>query len=265
MLPQDRAIPVGQQPGGSSGEPLESADQGVEIAVVIGMVQLQVGDQAQAGTEFHQGAIAFIGLGHQQFPFAVMAVAAEGRHHATDDGRGVVAGGGQQGGHQGAGGGLAVAAGHGDRGLAVDQGSQHIGAVADGQAKTAGLLQFRIAGGNGGADHHKRGVGGTAADRRDGGGILLAEHPHPQLAQLIHHLAVPGVGTGHREAPLGQDSGQCRHADAPHADEVKRLLAIKRGDQGRLRSEGEGQRGGDRKADSVEIRPYGGFGHTALQ
>jgi hypothetical protein len=99
--------------------------------VVVGVVELHVGDQTQLGPEFHQGTIGFIGFRHQQSPAPVATVAAEGGHHATDHGGGIAIGGRQQGGDQRAGGGLAMAARHRNRGLAIDQGGQHIGAVAD--------------------------------------------------------------------------------------------------------------------------------------
>ena len=232
---------------------------------MIGVVEFQIGDQTQPGAELHQRAIALIGLGYQQFAAAMVTIAAEGRHHAADHGGGILAGGRQQGGHQGAGGGFAVAAGHGDGGLAVDQGSQHIGAVAHGQSEAADLQQFRIAGRYGGADHHQRRLGGAAADGGHRGRVLFPEHAHAKLAQLVHHLALARIRPTHRVAPLGQDPGQGRHADAPHTDEVERLVAIKRGDQGRLRSRGGGPAPGGRNADCVEIRPYGTFGYSNPQ
>ena len=224
---------------------------------MIGVVEFQIGDQTQPGAELHQRAIALIGLGYQQFAAAMVTIAAEGRHHAADHGGGILAGGRQQGGHQGAGGGFAVAAGHGDGGLAVDQGSQHIGAVAHGQSEAADLQQFRIAGRYGRADHHQRRLGGSAADGGHRGRVLFPEHPHAQLAQLVHHLALARIRPTHRVAPLGQDPGQGRHADAPHTDEVERLVAIKRGDQGRLRSREEGQRREDGMLTVGKLDPMG--------
>ena len=169
-------------------------------------------------------------------------VAAEGRHDAADHGGGVVAGGLQQGGHQGAGGGLAVAAGHGDRGLAGDQGRQHIGAVTEGIAQPAGFLHLWVALGYGGAEHHEgwRGCcgitpGRSRSDRVNGGGVLLVEDAHAGLVQGRGHGVVAGVGAADAEAAAREDHRQGRHADPAYADEMERLLAVELQAQGHLR------------------------------
>ena len=139
VLPQDRVIPVGQQALAALGELLQGADQGVQIRVMVRVVQLQVGDHPEAGGKFHQGAIGFVGFSHQQGAGATAAVAAEGGHDAADHGRGVLVGARQQGGHHGAGGGLAVAAGNGNGALGADQGAEHVGAMAHLKAESPGL------------------------------------------------------------------------------------------------------------------------------
>ena len=144
-------------------------------------------------------------------------------------------GGRQQRGDQGAGGGFAVAAGDGDRGLAVDQGGQHIGAMADRQPRPPRCLQFWVALGDRRADHDQRADRGAAADRVDRAGALLAEHPHPGAPQLLQHSLIAWIGAADAEAPLGQDPGDGRHADAADSNEMERLAAIKRWGQGHLR------------------------------
>ncbi len=235
VLPQDRTVAVGQQGLRAFGEALQGGDQRVEVRVVVGVVELHVGEHRQVGPELHQGAIGFVGFGHQQATRPMAAIAAEGGHHAADHGGGVVVGGLQQGGHQGAGGGFAVGAGNGDRGLGVDQGGQHIGAVHHREAAAAGLLQLGIARRHGRADHHHGGGGGAAADGGHGGGVLLAEHPHAQAAQLLNHPPLFGVGARHVEAPLRQDPGQGRHADATDSDEMEGLAAIEQQSLGQVR------------------------------
>ena len=81
---------------------------------MVGVVELHVGEDPELGLKFHQGAIGFIGLCHQQPSLALATVAAKGRHDAADYGGGVVVGGGQERGNQGAGGGFAMAASHGN-------------------------------------------------------------------------------------------------------------------------------------------------------
>ena len=49
-----------------------------------------------------------------------------------------------------------MAPGYGDGVLAIDQGSQHVGAVADRQTQATGLQQLRVGLWHGGADHHLR-------------------------------------------------------------------------------------------------------------
>ena len=161
-------------------------------------------------------------------------VAAEGGHDAAYHCGGVVLGGRQQGGDQGAGGGFAMAPGYGDGVLAIDQGSQHVGAVADRQTQATGLQQLRVGLWHGGADHHLRRDRGATADRGNRGGVLLQKHPHPQPPQAVEHGAVPGVGATYRVAPFRQDRCQGRHADAANPNEVERLVTIEQGRQGQL-------------------------------
>ena len=214
---------------------MQGGHQGSQVGVVVGVVEFEVGDHPQLGGELHQRAIGFIGLRHQQPAITMATVAAEGRHDAADHGGGVVAGGLQQGGHQGAGGGLAVAAGHGDRGLAGDQRGQHIGAVTKGIPQPAGFLHLRVALRHGRAEHHQRERGGLGSgisggrlgsDRVEGGGGLLVEDAHTGLAQGRGHGIVAGVGAADAEAAAREDPRQGRHADPAHADEMERLLAV---------------------------------------
>ena len=65
VLPQDRTVPVGQQFAAAMCKPLKRGDQGVQVGVVIGVIQLQVGDHPKPGLELHQRAVGFIRLGDQ--------------------------------------------------------------------------------------------------------------------------------------------------------------------------------------------------------
>ena len=236
VLLDDRTVAVGEQALAAPGEALQGGDQGRQVWVVIGVVELEVGDQPEGGLEFHQGAIRFVGFRHQQGPLPAAAVAAEGGHDAADHGGGIVVGGVQQAGHQGAGGGFAVAAGHGNGALAGDQRGQHVGAVGDGEPHPLGLHQFGVAGGNRGTHHHQGRCRDAAANGGDGGGVLLAEHPHATAAQVLQHGVVAGIGAAHLESPVRQDPGDGRHADATNPDEVERLMGIELLGQGRLQA-----------------------------
>ena len=156
MFLQDRAVVIGQHAIATPREVLQGGDQVVEAGVVIGVIQLQVGDHPQAGAELHQGPVGFIRLGHEQLPLASVTIAAEAGDDASNHSGWVLIGLQQQGGDQGAGGGLAVAAGDCNGGLLLDQSRQEIGAMPDLQPLLSGPLQFRIAFGDGCADHHNR-------------------------------------------------------------------------------------------------------------
>ena len=148
LLLNDWAILVSQDPVAAVCKATHRADQVVEIAVVVGVIEFKVGDQAQVGPEFHQRPIRFIGFGHQQSAMACMTIAFKAGNDAADDGSGIFAGFDQQGGDQGAGGCFSMAAGHGDRRLLIDQGSQQVGAMPDLQFRRTGTAQFWIAGWN---------------------------------------------------------------------------------------------------------------------
>ena len=156
MFLQDRAVVIGQHAIATPCEALQGGDQLVEAGVVIGVIQLQVGDHPQAGAELHQGPVGFIRLGHEQLPLAGVTIAAEAGDDASNHSGWVLIGLQQQGGDQGAGGGFAVAAGDCNGGLLLDQSRQEIGAMPDLQPLLSGPLQFRIALGDGCADHHHR-------------------------------------------------------------------------------------------------------------
>ena len=237
VLVQHGTVAVGQQPLAPCGEALQGVDQGLQVGVVVGVVELEVGEHAEPGDELHQGAVRLVGLRHQQPALALAAVAAEGGHHAADHRGGVVVGGGEQGGHQGAGGGFAVAAGHRDRGLAVDQRRQDVGAVQHGQAAVAGFRQLVVALGHGGADHHQRRGCVALAEGGDGGGLLAWEHAHTVLAQRFQHWRGARIGAAHPEPPGGQNPCKGRHADAADTDEVEGLLPVERQGQGHLRDQ----------------------------
>ena len=186
------------------------------------------------GVKLHQAAVGFVGFRHQQSAFSHPAITAKGRHDAADHGGGVLVGGLQQAGHQAAGGGFAVAAGHRDRGLGVDQGGQHVGAMHHLQASAYGLSQLGIALRHRRAGHHQWWNRGATADGVDGAGILLAKHPHAPAAQLVHHRPLARIGSGDVEAPLRQNRRQGRHADATDTDEVQWPVSIEQGGLGQL-------------------------------
>ena len=66
MLAQDRIVLVGEQAAASGSEATHGGDQVIQIPVVIGVIQLQIGDHSKSGIEFDQGSVRFIGFRHQQ-------------------------------------------------------------------------------------------------------------------------------------------------------------------------------------------------------
>ena len=66
VLAQDRIVLVGEQAAATGSEATHGGDQVIQIPVVIGVIQLKIGDHAQSGVEFDQGSVRFIGFRYQQ-------------------------------------------------------------------------------------------------------------------------------------------------------------------------------------------------------
>lgn len=49
MLPENRAVTVGKHPVGGGGEPLQRVDQRLDVGIVVGVIQLHVGQHRQVG------------------------------------------------------------------------------------------------------------------------------------------------------------------------------------------------------------------------
>ena len=95
---------------------------------------------------------------------------------------------------------------------------------------------FRVAGRDRRADDDSRRVGGSATNRVDGGGALLAKDPHPATAQVLQHGVIPRIRAADAVATVRQDPRDGRHADAANSNEMEWLVAIKRQDQWRIQA-----------------------------
>ena len=91
---------------------------------MIGVVELEVGDQPQLGMEADQGSVGFVGFSHQPFTGPIAGIAAEGGHDSTNDRRGIQSSAVEQAGDQAAGGCFAMTASHRDAALRIDQPGQ---------------------------------------------------------------------------------------------------------------------------------------------
>ena len=85
-----------------------------------------------------------------------MAIGAVAGNDPADHRRRIFAGAVEKRGDHRARGGFAVASGHSNGGLLIDQGSQQVGSVPDRQLAFARFDQLRIAVRDGAADHHQR-------------------------------------------------------------------------------------------------------------
>ena len=133
----------------------EGVAQGIQVGIKIDVLVIDVGHHGDGGRQVQEGAVAFVGLGHQMFSRPQDGVGAHGLDLPADDDRGIQSAGGQDRRHQAGGGGLAVGAGHGDAVLEPHQFGQHFRPADDGNPPAARGGHFAVGLGDGrGPDHH---------------------------------------------------------------------------------------------------------------
>ena len=141
----------GQTVEGNIGhEIMEAFAQGIERAPVFHMFGINVGDHGDGGGQAVEGAVGFVRLDHHPFATAHAGVTAISVDDAAVDHRRVQPASVQQCGHHRGGGGFAVGAGNRHIGFQAHQFGQHFSAAHHGQAASAGLVQFGVAGFDGG-------------------------------------------------------------------------------------------------------------------
>jgi hypothetical protein len=194
-------------------EVLEALLHRVEVAPVVQVLGVDVGDDGHGGLQLQERPVALVGLDHDPVALADLGVGAVGVDDpAVDHGR-VQGAGVQQGGDHRGGGGLAVRAAHGDRELQPHQLGQHLGAAHQRQALVAAGGHLDVVGlDRGGIDDGRRAF--------DIGRVLADEDPRAQLFQPLGIGAGLGVAALHGVADADHDLGDAGHADAADADEV---------------------------------------------
>ena len=114
------------------------------ILVVLQVIGFHIGNHGNVRAVAQERVIAFAGLGHKIPAAAKAGVALERGDYAPDQGGGVKTSSFKKQGDHRRGGRLAMGSGYGDAVMAVNQGSQQLGAVPDRDAPPAGLLQLAV-------------------------------------------------------------------------------------------------------------------------
>ena len=194
-------------------EGLERGAHGVEGAVELHVLGVDVGDHRRARRQAHEGAVGLVGLDHHPVAFAVAGVGAVGVDDAAVDHGRIELRGIQQRRDQRGRGGLAVGAGDRDRPLQAHQLAEHLGAPDHRHAGAARRLDLGVVAlDRRGHDDHAAlaEIGRAMADR----------HGDAEPAQALDVGVLGDVGALHAMAEVVEHLGDPAHADAADPDEV---------------------------------------------
>ena len=196
-----------------------------EGAVVVEVIDLDVGEHRGVEREFEVSAVALVGLDDEPLAAGPLGTGAGVGYVATDDEARLEARLGQDEHEHRRGRGLAVRSRDSDRaGLRAD-GGQHAGASERGDASCSRLVELDV------LLRHGRAVGdGIAAIDV----IASMTHLHIDVGgtQAIEHRPLADVAATHAMPHLGEHDGNRAHAGAADADHVKTLWRrqVERGD-----------------------------------
>jgi hypothetical protein len=195
----------------------EGGADGFDGRIVIDVFAIDVGDHRQDGGEFQEGAVAFVGFGHQEIAAAhAGARTAHGAHTAADHYGGIEAGVVEDGGGHGSSGGLTMAAGDGDAVLEAHQLGQHFAARDDGDLEAARLLHFGVGFVHGGADDERTRTG-------DVGRRVAFEDARAHGFQALGGRRKLHVGAADLVSEVEQHFGNAAHADSADPREMQML------------------------------------------
>ncbi len=194
-------------------EVAEALPHRVEVAPVVEVLGVDVGDHRDGGLQAQEGAVGFVGLHHDPVALADLGVGAVGVDDPAVDHRGVQVPGVEQGGDHRGGGGLAVGAAHRDRELQTHQLGQHLGAPHQGDAPLARARELGIVRLDRGRIDHRR-------DALDIAAVVADEHLGAQGLQPVGIGRGAGVGSLNLVADAQHDLGDAAHPDAADAGEV---------------------------------------------
>ncbi|QTK78009.1 hypothetical protein AT6N2_C0037 [Agrobacterium tumefaciens] len=198
----------------------ERGAHGIEIAVMVKMFGIDIGDDGDIGRQLQEGAVGFIRLHHHPLALTHACIGAVGIDDAAiDDGRVEIAGFQQRRDHGGRRG-LAVGAANGDGVTEAHQLGQHFRTANDRQVLFPRRDEFRIAlldrSGN---DHDFRItniISGVADKYFD---TLLTQTLHIGAFRLIRAL--------HPVAEIVKHFGNAAHADPAYADEMHKAYGFR--------------------------------------
>ena len=199
--------------GNALDEFLEGPPDGVEGAVVIEVLGVDIGDDGAGGPQPQEGAIRLVGLHDHPVPLPHLGVGTIGIDDPAVDHGGIQAAGVQQGSDHGGGGGFPVGPADRHRELQAHELCQHLGAADQGQAAAAGLDQLGVIG----LDRRRIDHGGGGPQIA---GLLADEDAGTQLFKALGIGAGAGVRALHRIADPQHDLGDAAHADPADPDEV---------------------------------------------
>jgi hypothetical protein len=209
---------------------VEEGDEGVahclEGAVVVEVLGVHGGDDGNRRRELEEGAVRFVGLGHQVLPLAEPGIGAQAQDAPADDDRRVEAPFRQHRADHRGGGRLAVRAGHRDAVLEPHQLREHLRARDHGDLALARGDDLDV------LARHRRGVDDDLG-ALDVGGVVADEDLGAEPLEALDRLRALLVGARDRVAEVHEDLGDAGHPHAADAHEVDVAVALIHGRPGR--------------------------------
>ena len=191
----------------------ERLTQSLDIAEVIQMLAVDVGDHRDRRRQAQERAVALVGFGHQELAMAELGIGADAVQPPADhDGRIETAARQYRADHR-SGGGLAVRTADRDAVLHAHQFGQHVGARNHRHAGGTRGLQFGVLLAHRGRVHHQLRI-------RDVGGVVTDHHAAAEPHQPVGGLARAQIAARDLIAEIDQHLGDPGHSGAADADQV---------------------------------------------
>ena len=184
-----------------------------QVAPVVQVVGLDVGDHGHGGGQLEERAVGLVGLGHEMGAAAGGGVDPAGLEVAADGERRVEPGRLQDGHDHAGGGGLAVGAGDRDAVLALHEQGQQLGPAEHGDVQDPGRDQLRV----GGPD---RGRGDHQVGPPHPGPVVARPDLGPEGPQRLEGGRLAPVRPGDPVPPGQQQPGEPAHPGPTDPDQV---------------------------------------------
>src|ERR1051325_2895292 len=198
------------------GKNVEGVLDGLEAAVVLEGIGLDVRDHGDVRRELVEGAVVLVGLHDQEVGPAALGVAAEVAAHAADQNGRIEPRLFEHRGDERGGRGLAVRAGDADGALPVDDLAEELFALHDADAACAGGIELAAVSSDGAGDDHEVG----AVDVR---GVVAEDDVDAALGEKVGGGGALQVAAGDAESLAAQDLSNATHSDPADADEMNVL------------------------------------------